>query len=128
MDAKQHLYYALGILAYALAKSDGVVQREERERLHELIFSKTGHQPDFDYAEIIFQLLHRDEKSLDGSFEWAMEAFEKGKHHFDDSLKQQFVFILEEVARAFPPISAEEQQLLMDFSQWLKTMKSTSNS
>ena len=33
MDAKQHLYYALGALAYAVAKSDGKVQAEEREKI-----------------------------------------------------------------------------------------------
>lgn len=117
MDAKQHLYYALGILAYAIAKTDGEVQREERQRLQELIFEKTGHQPDFDYAEIIFQLLCRDKHAMDGTFDWAMSTFEKGRHHFDASLKQQFVVLLEEVAKAFPPITAGERQLIASFCQ-----------
>jgi hypothetical protein len=36
MTPVQSLYYALGEIVYAIAKSDGKVQREENDKLHQI--------------------------------------------------------------------------------------------
>jgi hypothetical protein len=65
MDAKQHLYYALGIMAYAVAKSDGEVQNEERQMIHKIVVEESGHEIDFDYAEIIFSILQKEKQEAE---------------------------------------------------------------
>ncbi|MGD1847361.1 MAG: TerB family tellurite resistance protein [Salibacteraceae bacterium] len=127
MDARQHLYYAFGILAYAIAKADGEVQPEERERLQDLIYKETGHEPDFDYAEIIFNLLCRDGQPLSSATGWAMEAFEKGKHQLGPMLQQRFLFMLKAIAKAHPPITPSEQAIISNFYQWLEELPANPN-
>lgn len=115
MDAKQHLYYALGALAYAVAKSDGKVQAEEREKIKEIVDKGINHQMDLNYTDIIFQILQKDKMGFKDVYHWAMNSFETGKYHFTPEMKKQFVWVIQEIAKAFPPIAPEEKMLLEQF-------------
>jgi len=117
MDSKQHLYYALGILAYAVAKADGQVQHEERQMIHDIVEKESGHNLDFDYAEIIFSILQKDKPGIEQVCEWAMNAFETGKGHFTPQVKEQFVNVIQKIAEAFPPTTTEERQVIERFSR-----------
>jgi len=122
MDAKQHLYYALGSLAYAVAKSDGKVQLEEREKLAEIVERGIEHNLDFNYTDIIFQLLQKEKMGFNEVYKWAMHSFELGKYHFTDEMKTSFIKVIEEVAAAFPPTSPEEAELISRFANDLKAL------
>jgi hypothetical protein len=122
MDARQHLYYALGALAYAVAKSDGTVQKEERDKVHKIVSTAVKHDIDFTYTDIIFQLLQKDTVGFMDVYKWAMKAFETGKYHFTDEMKQDFQWVIEQVAIAFPPKTEEERQLLERFGEDLKSL------
>ena len=118
MNAKQHLYYALGVLCYAIAKADGEIQIEEQEKLKEIIESKTGHTIDFTYVDIIFRLLEKDGNlTIAAVYDWAMENFELGKHYFADEMKLEFLGLMKQVAHAFPPATDEERELIEKFRQ-----------
>lgn len=116
MDAKQHLYYALGALAYAVAKADGKVQREEREKVKQIVESGAEHAMDFGYTDIIFQLLQKDKAGFREVYVWAMKSFELGKYHLTEEMKNSFIDIIEQVAAAFPPTDPEELALITRFS------------
>lgn len=117
MDAKQHLYYALGALAYAVAKADGVVQPEEREKVKEIVNDGIQHEIDFTYTDIIFQILQKDKMGFKDVYNWAMHAFETGKYHLTPEVKKQFIDVIKAVADAFPPSVPEEQALLARFAE-----------
>lgn len=117
MEAKKNLYYALGLLAYAVAKADGKVQNEEREIIHNIVKKESGHHIDFDYAEIIFNILQKDNPGADQVYSWSMNAFKTGKQHFTPLMKEQFVAIIKKVAEAFPPSTIEEQNIIDKFSR-----------
>ncbi len=117
MDARQHLYYALGIMAYAVAKSDGEVQKEEREMIHNIVVEESGHEIDFDYAEIIFSILQKDKQGANEVYQWATKAFDLGKHHFTPAMKEQFVNVIKSIAEAFPPTSSEEINMIDKISR-----------
>jgi len=123
MDSNQHLYYALGILAYAVAKADGKVQLEEKHMIHEIVSNEIDHNLNFNYAEIIFDLLQKDDRSFDQVYEWALNEMEMSKHQFTDSMKTEFVNVINKMAAAFPPNSEEEQALINQFEQDLKKLK-----
>lgn len=117
MDARQHLYYALGIMAYAVAKSDGEVQNEERQMIHQIVVEESGHEIDFDYAEIIFSILQKEKQGALGVLDWAFHAFELGKHHLTPKMKEQFVSVIKKIAAAYPPTTAEELKMIDKISR-----------
>lgn len=123
MDSKQSLYYALGIFSYAVAKADGKIQHEEQEELRRIVKSETEHHMDFQYVEIIFQLLQKDKAGFDDVHKWALDALEKGKYHLTSEIKEQFIKVLKKVAEAFPPKTTEEHEMLNTFIQEIRDFK-----
>lgn len=115
MNATQNLYYALGQLAYSVAMADGKLQKEEKERFHKLMMAEAAYDIDFDYADIIFQILDKDHMPLDTTYQWAMKELELNRHYLNDHLKKKFADVMAQVAKAFPPLAAEEQQLISRF-------------
>jgi uncharacterized tellurite resistance protein B-like protein len=115
MDATQNLYYALGQLAYAVAVADGKLQPEEKDRFHKLVMAEAAYDIDFDYANIIFQLLEKDRMPLDVAYQWALHELRLNSHHLNPYLKNKFANVLEQVAKAFPPLGEAEQKLISRF-------------
>lgn len=115
MDSKQHIYYALGTLAYAVAKADGKVQNEERAKVRDIVKKGIEHEVDFTYTDIIFQILQKDNMGFKDVYKWAMKSFETGKYHLTPEVKERFIKVLEEVADSFTPDDPEEQKLLQNF-------------
>ncbi len=123
MDAKQHLYYALGIFSYAVAKADGKVQREEAEKLHAIVQEEMNHEIDFNYVDIIFKILQKDKAGFEEVHQWALDSLEKGKYYLSDKMKQQFISTLKKVADAFPPKTSDEHELINQIIQELNDFK-----
>lgn len=74
MNNTQGLYYAFGELAYAVAASGsgGSISAAEKKALHKLLInSMSDHNLDFNYSEIIFQLLSKDHIDVKTAYEWA---------------------------------------------------------
>ena len=113
MEGKKNLYFALGELAYAVAKADGQVQKEEKQKLHDLIVKGTScHDTDFDISEIIFHLLHRDNMEAGEVYDWAINEMRRYKQFLTEDMKVDFVGVIEKVARAFDPVTVEEAGLI----------------
>lgn len=117
MDGRQTIYYALGILTYAIAKSDGEVQPEEREKLFEIVKKNLDHNIDFDYAEIIFQLLEKQNQSYEQTYVWAISEFQKARHYLTPELKDKAYNLIQKVADAVNSVSVEEQKLIERFKR-----------
>ncbi len=60
MTGTERLYYALGQLAYAVAKADGKINGEERQKLHDIVVKESNcHNHNINVSEIIFHLLDK---------------------------------------------------------------------
>jgi uncharacterized tellurite resistance protein B-like protein len=127
MDAKQHLYYALGIMAYAVAKADGEIQQQERQMIHKIVSEETEHNINFDYAEIIFSILQKEKNGVDSVYKWAIHSIDLGKHHFTPLMKDQFIAVIKKIAEAFPPTTKGESKMIDKFSRviWSSTLNKT---
>lgn len=123
MDSKQHLYYALGALAYSVAKADGKVQREEKEKVKQIVEGTSNHSMDFGYTDIIFQLLQKDKAGFKEVYTWAMKSFEIGKYHLTPEMVREFVDIISQVADAYPPNDPEEKALIARFESDIKLIQ-----
>lgn len=118
MTPLQNLYYALGLLAYSIAKVDGTVQKEEKNNFHKILSDEFNkHNLGFDYSEIIFKILDKDKMDTETSYRWAMEEMKQYDYFFTPDLKNKFIDILQKVAEVFPPVTEEEKKFIEQASK-----------
>ena len=122
MEPIENLYYALGQLAYAIAMADGNVQPEEKLALQAILAEEARKHGVGEDAEIVFNLMERDETDAMKSYEWAMNELRRNSHYFIPALREKFVKILERISRAYPPVVEEEKRLLERFKREVKTL------
>jgi uncharacterized tellurite resistance protein B-like protein len=116
MEGKENIYYALGEMAYAVAKADGTVQREERDKIHRIVLEETSHHKlDFDLAEIIFHILKKDDMDANTSYDWAMGEFRTHKQYLTADLVVDFTAVVEKVALAFDSYTKGEKKMVTRF-------------
>ncbi|MBA3666078.1 MAG: TerB family tellurite resistance protein [Bacteroidetes bacterium] len=124
MTSIESLYYAIGEMAYAIAKVDGPVQREERERFHKLVSEELQHgEYLFDISDIIFQILDKEKASAQMAYEFAMKQIRLNSHYVSPEIKDKFIRVMKKVAEAYAPISAEEQKMMDRFNAEIKSIK-----
>lgn len=119
MTPEQNLHSAIGELAYAIARSDGAIQKEERQKFHDIVAAELRcKEYDFDVSDIIFQVLEKD-KFIDSktAYDWAMKEIRTNSHYLSPELKATFIKVMEKVAKAFPPITMEEISMLEKFKK-----------
>ena len=113
MHGKANLYFALGELAYAVAKADGTVQREERDRLYELVAdAQRKHHWEYDVAHIIFHLLEKEHMPWRTVYDWAIDQLKLYNHYLTPEMKTEFMDVVETIAHAFDSVTIEEQNVL----------------
>ena len=124
MTPQESLYYAVGELAYAVAKADGAVQRQERDRFHKLVTRalKNGKQG-FEVSEIIFLIMERDKASLPDSYHWALKEIKKNSQYLSPEMKKVFIDTMALVALAYPPVTIEESDLMKRFVRDIEPLK-----
>jgi len=116
MTPIENLHYAIGQLAYAIAFSDGSVQREEREKFQSIVAEELENkQFGFSLADIIFQIMDKDKQDTETTYQWAMKEIKTNSHYLSPDLKQRFITVMEKVAKAYPPITDEESRVLEQF-------------
>ena len=124
MNNMQGLYYAFGQLAYAVAASDGSVQEEEKLVLHDLLKQTVEeHNLDFNYSEIVFNLLEKDHIHVELAYEWAMREFKLNEYYLTEEKKRDFIYILERIAEAKPPVTSEEKSIIDCFKEEIAELK-----
>lgn len=116
MTPTQNLHYAIGELAYAVACADGKIQKEERVKFQEIVNAElAGGNYTFDISSIIFQIMDRDKLDLSDTYEQAMKHIRLNSHYLSPQLKEKFLRVIEKVAAAYPPVTAEESKIIERF-------------
>ena len=116
MNPVENLHYAIGQLAYAVAFSDGKVQREERERFQSIVVSELkGKDYGFNVSDIVFQILDKDKVDSNTIYDWAMKEIRTNSHYLSPELKEKFLIVMEKVAEAYPPVSNDENSIISRF-------------
>lgn len=124
MTPLQSLYYAIGTLAYAVAKADGVVQKEERLKFHNLITEQLSMENyGFSISEIIFQIMDKDKATLPDTYFWALNEVRRNSHYLSPQMKTRFIAVMEKVAAAYPPVTIEEESLIHRFMKDIEPLK-----
>lgn len=119
MTSKENLHTAIGELAYAIARADGNIQKEEKVKFKDLVQAqiKSGNAF-FDVTDIMFQVIEKDKfVSATTAYEWAIKEIRQNSHYLSPDLKDTFIRILEAVAKAYPPVTASEAALIDRFKK-----------
>lgn len=124
MDAKEHLYYGLGIIAFAVANADGTIQASEKKELRELIKEwSEKYTSNYDIAEIIFTILSNSKPGLQEGFDEGMKYVKLGSNHLTEQMKEHFIYLIKDVAHSFPPVTIEEDQIIERFKIELHNLR-----
>src|SRR3954466_7549088 len=116
MTSLENLYYAVGELAYAVAKADGKVQPEEGRKFHDIVNQALAKEKyGFDVAAIIFKIMVKDNATLPDSYYWAVKEIRRNSHYLSPALKSCFIEMMEKIASAYPPVTIEEINLIEKF-------------
>jgi uncharacterized tellurite resistance protein B-like protein len=119
----ENLYYALGEIVYAMAMTDGQIQKEEKDKLHTILveeFSKKN--PNINVTEIVFRIFQRDRTDAKTAYDWAMKELKLNSHYLSEEMKQHFYNVLQNVANAFPPVDKVEHELRLNFMNEMKSV------
>lgn len=115
---------AAGELAYAIAMVDGELQENEQKKFHELVTQTLkGPKDEFDISDIIFKIMKKDRASAQSAYEYAIDEIKLNSHYLSPRMKNIFVTMMERVARAYLPVTAEEQQLIHQFRDEIGKIK-----
>lgn len=118
MTATENLHYAIGEIAYAIARADGEVQKEERIKFHNIVEAELWRKDySFSISSIIFQILDKDKTSITDAYDWAMKQIKTNSHYLSPALKATFIKVIEEIAKAYPPVTNEENNLIERFKK-----------
>jgi uncharacterized tellurite resistance protein B-like protein len=119
MTPQENLHYAIGQLAYATACADGTIQKEERDKFQAIVAAELrGKDYDFEVSDIIFQILEKENyPDTETTYKWAMKEIKNNSRYMSPELKQTFIKIIEKVAKAYPPVTIAESNLLEKFKK-----------
>ncbi len=118
MTPLENLHYAIGELAYAVARADGSVQKEEKKIFHDIVEAELRCKDyAFNISDIIFQIMDRDKTDSATTYKWAMDEIKLNSHYLSPELKKTFIRVMEKVANAFPPVTVSERNLIDRFKK-----------
>ena len=124
MTPLEGLYYALGEMAYAVAKSDGKVDKEEKERFQDIIENEVRFK-DYNYeiSEIIFKVLDKAKTTAESAYDSAIAMIRLNSHYLSPKLKDSFLKVMEKIAKAVPPVTNDEENILNRFRADIASIK-----
>lgn len=116
MTPIESLHYAIGELAYCVACADGKVQQKERQKFHDIVAAELRCKDyAFDVSGIIFKIMDKDRADTSSTYQWAMDEIRLNSHYLSPELKKTFISVLEKVAKAFPPVTVSEKDIINKF-------------
>ncbi len=117
MEGVERLYFALGELAFAVAKADGKVNVEERQKIHDIVVQESKcHNDSINVSEIIFHLNQKAKVFTEEDlYKFAMKEINACSNYLTDDMKAEFVAVLDKVARAFDSITTGERDIIERF-------------
>lgn len=118
MDPLENLHFAIGQLAFAVAFSDGKVQKEEREKFQAIVLQELKREDySFDVSDIVFQIMEKDKMDSSTVYDWAMKEIKANGHYLSPELKQKFLLVMDRIANAYPPVTIDESSIINKFKK-----------
>lgn len=118
--ALQNIHIAMGSLAYAIAKADGVIQEEEKVVIKNLAQKEFElSDTDSEWISNMFNQLEKDNIGLDDAYNYAIDTLQANRYDYDftDAVKLKCIKFMEKVSESFDGISGEEREIIERFKE-----------
>ena len=105
MDEKsqQHIYYALGLLAYSAARVDEEIDEEEKKVLYKIITKATDSiNASVNFQDMIQHILQKEKRDFESTYNWALYTVKNNRSALTKEIKDQFVYVVNQVIKKFP--------------------------
>lgn len=113
MTGIEKIYYALGELAYLVAESDGKVQHEEIEKLHEIVINELKKKnPGFEYSDIIFNVLNDEKLNADLIYEMAIKELKNASYFLTPEVKEQIISVLTKIGKSYQHVTLRQKEII----------------
>lgn len=124
MTSTENLHDAIGMLAYAVAFADGKIQAEERKKWEAIVAAELRMKDySFDVAAISFRLMEKDKMDINTAYDWAIKQIRMNSHYLSPELKETAIKVMEKIAKAFPPVTDEENKIIERFKKDIGPLK-----
>ena len=124
MTPTENLHYAIGEMAYAIARADGAVQKEERQKFHDIVAAELRMKDQgFNISDIIFKIMDKDKTSTEDAYNWAMGQICVNSHYLSPQLKETFIKVIEKLAKAYAPVTIDETDIIEKFKKDIAPLK-----
>lgn len=118
MTPKEILHYAIGELAYAMAAADGEVQKEERQKFHDIVRQAVENERHAaDFSVFMFQMTDKQNTEVKSAYNRAIAFIKQNGSHFTPELRRITLSVMKQVALAFPPLTDQEKKLIARFEK-----------
>lgn len=117
--SKQNIHIAMGSLAYAIAKADGIIQIEEKNTIKKLALEEFEVEDmDSEWIEKMFNKLEKDNITIEDAYNYAMDTLESNRFEFDFDLvmKNKCIKFMNRIADSFADSSIAEQAIIQKFN------------
>lgn len=123
MNGIERVYYALGELAYVVAKSDGAIQNAEIYELHKIVVDQIKkHNPGFEYADIIFHVLSDEKLSSSFTYESAIKELKEVSEYLTPAIKEQIESVLTRIGESYHHITLRQKEIIGKVHNELRKM------
>src|SRR5688572_8582441 len=98
MTPIENIYMATGELAYAIAKADGAIQREEKEKFQQILEAEfNGRIGTSNHASIIFQILQKEKISVSDVYNSVICELNINSYYLSASMKEHIIHVIKRV-------------------------------
>lgn len=124
MSPNDSLHYAIGLIAYCMAAADGVVQPQERQKLKSIVDAELRCKDEaFRVTDIVFHMMDKNHMNRETTYQWALHEIKTNSHYLSPEIKSTFLSVIKKMAKAFPPITAEEKALYDKFAAEIEPLQ-----
>jgi hypothetical protein len=132
VEIKERIYYSVGKVALAIARSDGEIDASEMGVLNRIIAqTEKEHTVDLTLIYNTFEWFENSDYAIEQLVIEGIQNFHLGDDYLTPKLAKCFKYLLIEVAKSQPPITGEDDLSLtkfLDFIELKKLQKTRSKS
>jgi hypothetical protein len=124
MEKREYLFYGFGQVCYAVAMSDGKIQKSEHDDLMKLLKGEFEELDiDFDVLEISFELMFRDGvENSDDAYQHGIKNIDTGKNFLTKELMNHFNRILMNIADSYKGVDKDEMNIIRTFNKDMESI------
>ncbi len=113
----QQIYYALGLLAYSVAKADTNLTMRDRKELSQLLLDSAT-ENDYAFAEsfanMIPHILEKERKDVDSTYNWVLYTLKANLKELNKKVKKSFISTIGKVVNRFPSSDHNSNVTILD--------------